>query len=188
MITVPNDSVPFTLTDIINRRTVVQRDLAARKQEFEEFRKLCEAELAQLREDEALTGAGVDLDRLRRGLRVVEIEAYGDWLKDRNGGYPDQVRSGGRAAMIEEAKRDLAAGAPHMRSAYFGIKNYAHFGDQRADGKYHLGPKHGNIVFRIGLTSARRQNATLLSPEEIEDAIYTLVNLHVLAEARKGIA
>ena len=33
---------------------------------------------------------------------------------------------------------------------YYGIKNYAGFGDQREDHKYGYGPRHGSIVFSIG--------------------------------------
>lgn len=75
----------------------------------------------------------LNLDRCRRGMAQLHVE-----------GHP-------RNSLIEEAiaaiqKDPLAA----LREHYFGIKNYAAFGDQREDHQYGYGPKHGSIVFRIG--------------------------------------
>jgi hypothetical protein len=36
-----------------------------------------------------------------------------------------------------------------LSKEYVGVKNYAHFGDQRCDCQYGFGPSHGSIVFRI---------------------------------------
>lgn len=36
------------------------------------------------------------------------------------------------------------------KKMYYGIKNYASFGDQREDHEYGYGPRHGTIVFSIG--------------------------------------
>lgn len=75
----------------------------------------------------------LDLERCRRGMKQLHIE-----------GIP-------RNGLIEEAiaaiqKDPIAA----LSREYFGIKNYATFGDQREDHSYGFGPKHGTIVFRIG--------------------------------------
>lgn len=37
-----------------------------------------------------------------------------------------------------------------LKTEYIGVKNYAHFGDQRYDCSYGCGPTHGHIVFSIG--------------------------------------
>lgn len=36
-----------------------------------------------------------------------------------------------------------------LKETYVGVKNYAHFGDQREDHQDGYGPKHGTIVFSI---------------------------------------
>jgi hypothetical protein len=55
-----------------------------------------------------------------------------------------------------------------LRSGYLGIKNYAHFGDQRCDCPYGMGPKHGDIVFSIGRTrNCLRHDALAVSDDEI---------------------
>lgn len=60
-----------------------------------------------------------------------------------------------RLALIEEAIAAIQADPENaLRETYLGIKNYAHFGDQRSDHPYNCGPSHGSIVFEI----ARRRN------------------------------
>jgi len=174
-----------TLTEVINRRAVLNAERIKRQAEFKQFTLATEVELRELREAEALLAGGIDLERLRRGLQVVVVR--GD-LSEKNGTYPDQVRIGGRTSLVEEAKRDLASGAPHMRKQYFGIKNYAHFGDQREDHQYGYGPKHGDIVFSIGLTGSRRKNEEPLTSSEIEDGLYVLSNIHSIAAAQQSAA
>jgi hypothetical protein len=57
----------------------------------------------------------------------------------------------GREYLIEEAiGRIQADPAEALKAEYLGIKNYAHFGDQRCDCSYGYGPTHGTIVFSIG--------------------------------------
>ena len=55
-------------------------------------------------------------------------------------------------------------GQKALKAEYMGIKNYAHFGDQRCDCSYGMGPKHGSIVFRIGRRGDDR-DATLGADE-----------------------
>lgn len=75
----------------------------------------------------------LDLDRCRRGMCQID------------------VRGIARASLIETAIYLIQANpADALKKGYLGIKNYAHFGDQREDHSYGMGPKHGTIVFRIG--------------------------------------
>jgi len=83
-----------------------------------------------------------------------------------------EVTGNPRTGLIEEAiaaiQRDPTSA---FRARFFGIKNYASFGDQREDHDYGMGPKHGSIVFRIGLTNKVRQSG---QPLASADAIYYL--------------
>lgn len=56
-------------------------------------------------------------------------------------------------------------GTAAMSKQFFGIKNYAAFGDQREDCIYGCGPRHGDIVFRIGRT--RGGGVDVLGADEI---------------------
>lgn len=58
------------------------------------------------------------------------------------------------------------------RSAYFGVKRYSGFGDQGSDHDHGMGPRHGNIVFRVD----RRRNRETYKPVEVsEDGIYLML-------------
>lgn len=85
------------------------------------------------RDMKTMDGTKIDVDRVERAMQDLD------------------VRGDPRPRLIEEAIQKISEdGSAAMIDGYLGIKNYAHFGDQRADCKYGYGPKHGNIVFRIG--------------------------------------
>lgn len=68
----------------------------------------------------------------------------------------------GRGYLIEEAIRRIQADPDNaLKTEYLGIKNYAHFGDQRSDHSYCMGPTHGSIVFSIG----RQRSGAPIDPE-----------------------
>lgn len=56
-----------------------------------------------------------------------------------------------REKLIELAISNLQLDPENWtKERYYGIKNYASFGDQREDHNYGMGPRHGTIVFQIG--------------------------------------
>lgn len=81
-----------------------------------------------------------------------------------------KVNTKERLEAIEDAIKILQEKPEYFNENYIGIKNYAHFGDQRHDARNGLGPKHGVIVFRI--SSASRNKDTTL---HIEESIYALL-------------
>jgi hypothetical protein len=92
----------------------------------------------------------IDLERCRRAMKHLRIEGRA------------------RPAVIEEAIRRIQEnGETALMREYFGVKNYAGFGDQREDHEYGFGPKHGTIVFRIERTDAARKPAVTLGADEV---------------------
>ena len=175
-----------SLRSIIQRRAELQTEHASRVSAHATWLERYQAEIEELRQSEALCAGGVDLLRLRRGLSLIDVAGS---TKPVIGGCPENQRElGARAAVIADAKIDIANGAQRLRDGYFGVKNYAHFGDQRCDCQYHLGPKHGSIVFRIGLPLVVREGLKTkrLSAAEIEDILYVLANLDSIEQAKKG--
>jgi len=77
-------------------------------------------------------GTKIDIERCAKAMRVLYVH-----------GAP-------RRALIEEAIGLIQKDPACLRKGYLGIKNYAHFGDQRHDSNYGYGPTHGSIVFEIG--------------------------------------
>ena len=93
----------------------------------------------------------IDNDRCLRAMRDLEITG---------------VPTSGRHYLIEEAIAAIQKdGATALAAEYFGIKNYAAFGDQREDHEYGYHPRHGSIVFRIGRQN--RHAKTVLGDDHI---------------------
>ena len=87
-----------------------------------------------------------------------------------------------RRELLEEAIIEIQTKDIPFESGYFGIKNYASFGDQRHDGRYDMCPKHGSIVFSIGLNYdfrvkiSKNKELKVNKNNAIELLIYVLSN------------
>lgn len=94
----------------------------------------------------------LDLDKLYRGLEQINISGV--------------CNTAVRQEALEDAIAAIQASPTKALSVeYIGVKNYAHFGDQRCDCTNGMGPKHGSIVFKISRVTDKPLN---------EDAIYLL--------------
>lgn len=163
-----------TLIEIANARVALNRENEERRNAFGAWCDEYRARMADLIGAESLIAAGVDLERLNHGQHVIYVS--GDYRKI----------GGESATCIADAKADLAAGAPKLKREYFGAKNYAHWTGQRCDCSYGCGPRHGYIVFEIGLTRAAREME--LTSEMLEDALYVLANIDRVLDAKKAAA
>ncbi len=115
--------------------------------------------------------AGLDPLKIQQARCVLEIQ-----------GKPNTIE---RVNLVKEAINKLLnpESLNQMRKEYLGLKNYSGFGDQRHDGPYGTGPRHGSIVFSVGLTPAIRNCA--ITDEEREAAIYYLLNLETIQAAQE---
>lgn len=120
-----------------------------------------------------LSAAGIDLDKVALARTILYVR----------GSYS---RGGSeKASVIQDAIKQLASGQPvrpiysDLWRQYFGTKDYDRWSGQRTDCDYGCGPRHGSIVFAVGITSETRTARTQssLTPDEIEAAIYFLSNI-----------
>lgn len=108
--------------------------------------------------------AGLDTDRIANALSLLKVR----------GSY---ARAGqDRGSVIRDAVDWLATGkcaAYHQfDQADFGTKSYDRWHGQRSDHEWG-GPRHGSIIFQIGLKDRRRE----MTEDERSDAIYFLLNI-----------
>ena len=94
----------------------------------------------------------LDLSKLYRGLEQISVE----------GACNTPIR---REALEDAIAAIQSTPTTALKKEYIGVKNYAHFGDQRCDCENGYGPNHGYIVFRIRRVSDKPLD---------EDAIYLL--------------
>jgi hypothetical protein len=101
----------------------------------------------------------IDINRCLRGARNIYVSGAPN-----KGGGSD----GSRTNLIEEAvSLILKDGKTAMAQEFLGFKQYAHFGDQRCDCPYGMGPRHGSIVFEIGRAREARSGNVALGADEI---------------------
>lgn len=98
-----------------------------------------------------------------------------------------------RASVISDAIKQLSTGEPvrptynDLWTSYFGTKSYDRWHGQRSDHPYGMGPGHGSTIFRVGIVEDVRKTRKQsdLTPDEVEAAIYYLVNLERVQAAEQ---
>lgn len=124
---------------------------------------------------------GIDADKVALAKTIISIRGL-----YANGGDD-------RKSVISDAVKQLSTGEPvrvhygDLWHYYFGTKSYDRWYGQRSDHPYHMGPGHGSIIFSVELTDRVRKNLTYadLTPDEIEAAIYYLMNLERVQAAEQ---
>ncbi|MGC6389693.1 hypothetical protein ACMV8I_18810 [Ewingella sp. S1.OA.A_B6] len=141
---------------------------------YERESKRIARELVKITEQLNFVSAGLDEDLLKLGMSVV---SFGD-LKGNSE----------RRGCVTDAINDLAAGGKTLSEKYFGTKDYAHWSDQREDHEYGYGPRHGSIVFKVGLTNDALAKFLRggLTEGDIESAIYCLMNIDEINRQKKA--
>ena len=114
----------------------------------------------------------LDVDTIQRGLTVVEVDG--------------RASTAERRKVVAAACNELAQGGGKLSTAYLGTKNYEGYVDQSEDHKYGYCPKHGSIVFSVGLKPEfqLRRHPGDLSAEVINAALYVLNNLDAIQDAQ----
>lgn len=126
-----------------------------------------------------MSADGIDADKIALAKTVVFV--LGEYAR----GGED------RASVIADAVRQLATGVPidpcyrDIWQRAFGTKSYDRWHGQRCDSEYGMGPRHGSIIFQVGVNSDVRKTRTQadLTASEIEAAIYYLTNLERVQSA-----
>jgi hypothetical protein len=163
-----------TLRDLIlkseqldQEKAALEKDFFLRLQKIEDQR----AELMTWRETAVrLARVSPDaLDQVHRASKIIQISGP-LFRKSMEGGgtlrvYPE------RHLVLTDAMIEISKGGGRLLTEYFGVKNYDHFEDQRENHAYGYGPKHGSIVFSVGL---RREFQRQLTDQEISDVLFGL--------------
>lgn len=140
------------------------------KRHAEELRAL-DWEIAEATRQRNLLIEGLDAAKIELAEHVIYVS--GDY------GRAGQDRAGCR----EEAIQALLAGGGRLRTEYCGTKNYDGWRGQGSNHAYGMGPRHGSIVFAIGLQPHAR--ARDLGADEIDAAVYYLRNLERIQDASR---
>lgn len=148
----------------------IEKDISQLTEKFEIAVKDLRLKLDYAKRYLSALDAGVSPEYLSIGKTVIKITG-----KYKGG-------SGAQPSVIRDAIIDLAEHrGSRLKQEYFGTKNYSQWTNQRSDHPYGYGPKHGNIVFSIGLQPEVRERELL--DDELCAAIYCLRNIDKVQEA-----
>lgn len=143
-----------------------------------------ERRIAKANGDRDLVLGGMTLDVVQIAESILEVK-----------GRENVGKGEGRAA-VADAIFDIAAGAPQLRALQIATKRYDRWDGQREDAYYGSGPKHGSIIFSIGLkpeyrnrpvekprsgTTSREPERVLTDPEKDAAIAYLHAILGTLA-------
>ena len=133
--------------------------------------------IAELQRQVNLHGAGIDLDTINLARTVIFVRgAYSRGGTDRKSVLDDA---------ITEIATQRAANSRGLDAVNLGTKSYDRWSGQRCDCKPGCGPRHGSIVFQVGLTeeARKRGGVAALTDDEREAAIYMLSRLEAVQKA-----
>ena len=167
----------MSLTETVRELTVIRSELAAHLETSAATTSRLKGDIARLETSLAYASDGLNEDKIALARAVINIR----------GRFVDGGEK--RESVRRDAINQLAAGEPGARDlwqVYFGTKSYDRWHGQRTDCEYGMGPTHGSIIFAVEVTpEARKRGQADLTPEEVEAAIYYLVNLERVQAAEK---
>ena len=158
------------IAEIVNSINDLLQDRKSEIQRHNDAIAAIDSSIKMLSEKKAFFAAGIDSEKVEMARSVIDVGSYKD--------TPE------RKSVITSAINDLAKGAVRLRTNYFGVKVYSGFGEQRCDCEYGYGPSHGSIVFRVELKNRKDE----LSSDQIDAAIYYLLNISSITEAKSKVA
>lgn len=132
--------------------------------------------IASERVEIALATDGLDVEKIALAKTVVFASDFSRGGAERESARQDAI------AWFATGK----AGYLGLRREFFGTKDYDRWRGQRCDCEYGYGPRHGSIVFQIGLCADARKRD--LTEAEKDAAIYYLTNLErIQDQERKAV-
>lgn len=155
---------------------------AQRRQELDRHA----AALAGIERDLAKSRADIDL--LVKGMSTDRI-ALGESLLEVCGNYVTAGEE--RAACVGKVMDEIGRGGGTLVHDYQGTKNYDRWHGQHIQCSYGCIPRHGSVIFSIGLRPAVRKRqpmpddpARVLTAEEADACMYYLMQIHTIHAAR----
>lgn len=171
-----NRAVPpdASLTVLCAEQAQLGREIAALQAKFDKEREGLMARLTRVCDLIAIGTANIDLPKVQLAEQTLYLS--GSYA---NGGDK-------RASVVRDAIDYFANNIkpPHcyygLREGFYGTKHYDAWHGQRSDHAYGYGPKHGSIIFAVGIRDTKRD----LTDEEREAVIYYLLNIERIEKAK----
>ncbi|MDX1806567.1 MAG: hypothetical protein R3267_06050 [Paenisporosarcina sp.] len=150
----------MNLVTIEKQLSEFNKDRVNLRNEFEQQNKYLNTKIADLERLKNMGLNNFDLNKIFIAETILEF-SNGFKRKHKN--------------VIQTAINDVVNNFNLMRKEYFGIKDYSGFVGQEVQCHYGYGPKHGYVVFSIGIKKDVRQKE--ITEEEQDACVYYLNHL-----------
>lgn len=174
----PYSEDKMNLAEIVLRRNELVAQRTQADKDHEKSQKVLTNEIVSLNEQLRIIELQLDAAKIQLAEQVIYVK----------GAY---IPAGDDTEKVQSAINDLADGCSktgygHLRTEYFGCKNYDRWYHQGSNHSYGFGPSHGSIVFEIGLKPTMLENLKTreMTTEERDAAIYYLLNLKPIQLAK----
>lgn len=148
----------MNLLNIETRISTLQAELLEEKEAHKKKVAGLSKSIHKLISDKDVLLANIDLDKVLEAENILLVR------------HSEFVES-----VVTDAIYDIVQNTQYMKMVYYGAKNYEGFRHQRSDHPYNMGPRHGYIVFSIGLKHDYRGAG--LTDEEKDSCLYYLNTL-----------
>ncbi len=169
-----------TLADLVQSKEQWEKKFSDFEAECTRQRDGLRADIALLVEQIEQRKAGLDESKILLAEHAIYVTGiYGPFGDD---------QAAVNAAISDIADGCTKEGYGRLRSDGLGTKTYDRFSHQRCDCSYSCGPRHGSIVFQIGLkreVRGRLEGGGELTADEKDAAIYYLMNLKAILSAKE---
>lgn len=181
----------MSLFDATYEKHILQDELWTLQKTFEEQRTQITNRIKQYNEVIQIHTSSLDLDKILIAEKYLHVR----------GSYKQAGE--GRESVINDAIswfttgkvlwKDSGAVNPYKNlwTRYFGTKSYDRWHGQREDHEYGYGPRHGYMIFEVGLHREFRQGkdpqvpiSHELNEEELNAILYYLMNLEKIQQAK----
>ncbi|CAH2606465.1 conserved protein of unknown function (plasmid) [Rhodovastum atsumiense] len=166
-----------SLVELVNEVEGTRSALADHEAQAAAVSRQLRTRIGELQTEIRCLEAGIDLAKVALAETVLYVHGEFDRAgEDRDGARQDAINW--------FAACQPATGYGSLRHEYFGTKSYDRWRGQRSNHEYGYGPRHGSIIFEIGLLASARKRD--LTADEREAAVYYLVHLSAIQAAAKA--
>jgi hypothetical protein len=145
------------LAELTRQRDEARRKLEEEHERHEQAVADWEADIELIEQERRAIQRGLIYSEIKLAEELLYVRGSAARIAEHGSGEPYDREPN----PVEDAISDIAEGGEKLQRRYFAFKQYDRWHAQRSDHKYGYGPRHGSVVFAIGLTSAGRKSVPL---------------------------
>lgn len=161
-----------TIKELELRKRQVQAEISNANKCHQDKIKALEWEEREAQTQINMICSGLDVEKILHAEHILQVSgAFKDAGSDKD-------------IVLKRSVDQIIEGGGSLFREYMGTKNYDRFSGQFISCSYGCGPRHGSVVFQVGLMPAIRNNGVTLDDSQIECCLYYLNNIGRIQESK----